>query len=366
MKTARLIEPQHSGKAAALLNTMPTDNIMYEALVNKDQSYEGIFIAAVKTTGIFCRPTCSARKPKKENVEFFNNVKEAIQHGYRPCKVCTPLEKPGETPAYISDMLNQLADDPTLKFKDWDLTKKGIEPARIRRWFLKNHGITFHAYQRMFRINSAFKKIQQGESVTSAAFDSGFESLSGFQDSFKSVFGVAPSQSKARQVIDLMRMETPLGTMIACGTEKGICLLEFSDRKMLETEFKSLAKTMNATIVQGMNPHFDLLQKQINEYFEGKRKTFSVPLFTPGTDFQNQVWKELQTIAYGMTRSYKEQAVALKQPDAMRAVANANGMNRIAIIIPCHRVIGSDGSMTGYGGGVWRKKWLLDFERLNS
>jgi len=367
MKTATLFDqPETTGTASGLVNTMLTENIMYEALVNKDQSYEGIFIAAVKTTGIFCRPTCTAKKPKKENVEFFHTTKDAILHGYRPCKVCSPLEKPGETPAYISDMLKQLADDPAHKFKDWDLTKKGIEPARIRRWFLKNHGITFHAYQRMFRINSAFKKIQQGESVTSVAFDAGFESLSGFHDSFKSVFGVSPSQSKSKQVIDLMRMETPLGTMIACGTETGICLLEFSDRKMLETEFKSLAKIMNATIVQGTNPHFDLLQRQINEYFEGKRITFTVPLVTPGTGFQNQVWKELQTIPYGKTRSYKEQAIALKKPEAMRAVASANGMNRIAIIIPCHRVIGSDGSMTGYGGGVWRKKWLLDFEQSNS
>ena len=338
---------------------------MYKALVDKDVSYEGTFIAAVKTTGIFCRPTCTARKPKKENVEFYSTTKEAILKGYRPCKVCNPLEKLGETPNYIKNILKELNDNPSLKFKDWDLTQQGVEPSKIRRWFLKNHGITFQAYQRMYRINSAFKKIQNGEPVTSVAFDTGYESLSGFTDSFKSIFGVSPSNSKDKQIINITRLETPLGTMFACAAEQGICLLEFTDRKMLETELKSLAKQLNANIIQGANKHFDLLRRQLDEYFEGKRKEFTIQLFTPGTEFQQSVWKVLQTIPYGSTYSYKQQAIALKKPDAFSAVANANGMNRISIIIPCHRVIGEDGNLIGYGGGLWRKKWLLDLEKQN-
>ncbi|MDP1994016.1 MAG: Ada metal-binding domain-containing protein, partial [Ignavibacteria bacterium] len=230
---------------------MLTNSIMYKALLNKDVSYEGIFIAAIRTTGIFCRPTCTARKPKEENVEFFRTTKDAILKGYRPCKVCNPLEKLGETPTYIKDILEKLSTNPSVKIKDWDLTQKGIEPSKVRRWFLKNHGITFHAYQRMFRINSAFKKIQNGESVTSAAFDAGYDSLSGFNDSFKSIFGVSPSNSKEKQVINLTRLETPLGTMFAGAVEQGICLLEFTDRKMLETELKALSKSLNANIIQG-------------------------------------------------------------------------------------------------------------------
>lgn len=338
---------------------------MYKALVDKDVSYEGTFFAAVKTTGIFCRPTCTARKPKKENVEFYSTTKEAILKGYRPCKVCNPLEKLGETPNYIKNILKELNDNPSLKFKDRDLTQQGVEPSKIRRWFLKNHGITFQAYQRMYRINSAFKKIQNGEPVTSVAFDTGYESLSGFTDSFKSIFGVSPSNSKDKQIINITRLETPLGTMFACAAEQGICLLEFTDRKMLETELKSLAKQLNANIIQGANKHFDLLRRQLDEYFEGKRKEFTIQLFTPGTEFQQSVWKVLQTIPYGSTYSYKQQAIALKKPDAFRAVANANGMNRISIIIPCHRVIGEDGNLIGYGGGLWRKKWLLDLEKQN-
>jgi len=214
----------------------------------------------------------------------------------------------------------------------------------------------------MDRSDTTFKKIQNGDSVTSAAFDAGYESLSGFNDSFKSVFGVSPSNSKNKLIIDLTRFETPLGTMFAGATEQGICLLEFTDRRMLETEFKQLTKLLNATIVLGENPHFIALHEQLNQYFDGKRNEFTIPLVTPGSAFQQAVWKELQNIPYGSTRSYKQQAFALKNIDAVRAVANANGMNRIAIIIPCHRVIGTDGSLTGYGGGLWRKKWLLDLE----
>jgi len=344
---------------------MLTNEIMYKALVEKDVTFEGTFIAAVKTTGIFCRPTCTTRKPKAENVEFFNSTKEAILKGYRPCKVCNPLEKIGETPLYIKSLLTELNADPSLKFKDWNLIQRGIEPSKLRRWFLKNHGITFHAYQRMFRINSAFKKIQNGESVTSVAFDAGYESLSGFADSFKTIFGVSPSRSKESRLINISRIETPLGTMYACAVEQGICMLEFTDRKMLETELKSLTVRLNATIIQGANKHFELLEHQLEEYFDGRRKVFTVPLYPVGTEFQQLVWVALQTIPYGSTCSYKQQAAAIQKPEAIRAVANANGMNKISILIPCHRVIGDNGDLTGYGGGLWRKKWLLDLENRN-
>lgn len=342
-----------------------SDDIMFEASLKKDSSFEGLFFMGVKTTGIFCRPSCTAKKPKRENVEFFSTTKDAIKHGYRPCKVCKPMQNPNATPDYINQIIKELEENPSLKFKDYDLVQRGIEPNTLRRWFLKNHGITFQAYQRMFRINAAFKKMQNGQSVTETAFDSGFESLSGFGDSFKSIFGVSPKQGKAQTVIDLKRIETPLGPMIVCGNEEGICLLEFTDRKMLETELKDLAKRLNAVIVQGNNAHIENAEKQLAEYFDGKRKQFDIKLFTPGTAFQNNVWKQLQTIPYGKTRSYKEQAIAVGNADAVRAVATANGMNRIAIIIPCHRVIGSDGNLTGYAGGLWRKKYLLEMEKEN-
>ena len=342
-----------------------SDDIMYRALLEKDSSFEGLFYTGVKTTGIFCRPTCRARKPKKENVEFFKTAKDALASGYRPCKICKPLEKPDKTPEYIKRVLEEITGDPSRKLKEQDLRERGIEPNTIRRWFQKHHGMTFHAYQRMIRINTAFKKIKNGDPVTSAAYDSGYDSLSGFNDSFKSVFGVSPAKSKNEQVVDITRLDTPLGPMLAGANEQGICLLEFTDRKILESEFKDLAGRLNVSLVLADNKSFEPLKKQLSEYFDGQRKEFELPIYTPGTPFQQLVWKQLQSIPYATTRSYKEQAEAIGKPKAVRAVANANGMNRIAIIIPCHRVIGSDGKLTGYGGRLWRKKFLLDLEQSN-
>ena len=338
-------------------------DIIYQASFNKNPDFEGVFWMGVKTTGIFCRPTCTARKPKSENVEFFQNTKDAILKGYRPCKVCKPLENPNETPEYIQKILEELRENPALKFKDFDLVQRGVEPATVRRWFQKNHGMTFQAFQRMFRLNTAFKKIQQGDNIMETAYDSGFESLSGFNESFKTIFGVSPKNSKTQKIIDLKRIETPIGTMYAAATAEGICMLEFTDRKMLETEFKDLAKSLNAIIIQGENPHFIPLEKELAEYFLGKRTEFTVPLSPVGTDFQKSVWKVLMKIPYGETWNYKKQSEVLGDAKKVRAVANANGMNKISILIPCHRVIGSNGTLTGYGGGIWRKQKLLELEK---
>lgn len=340
-----------------------SDEIMYQASCDNNPDFEGVFWMGVKTTGIFCRPSCTARKPKFENVEFFENTKDAILKGYRPCKVCRPLENPDETPEGIQNILNELSEDPSLKFRDYDLVKRGLEPATVRRWFLKHHGITFHAFQRMFKLNSAFKKLNSGENVTVAAFDSGYESLSGFSYSFNNVFGVSPKNSKDEKIVDLKRIETPLGTMISCADENGICMLEFSDRKALPTELKDISKHFNANIIQGENSHFKTLEQELSEYFEGKRKEFTVPLSPVGTEFQKKVWEILRKIPYGTTKSYQEQANILGSPKSVRAVANANGLNKISIIIPCHRVIGVYGKLTGYGGGIWRKQKLLELEQ---
>ena len=334
----------------------------YQALLARNGAYEGTFIAAVKTTGVFCRPTCRARKPKRENVAFYPTARAAVLAGYRACRVCRPLEKPDATPAHIQQLLRELPADPPPRLTDAHLRARGLAPSAVRRWFLQHHGLTFHAYQRALRLNAAFKQLQRGESVTATAFGAGYESLSGFQESFKAVFGTAPSGSRRRQVIDLVRLETPLGTMLACGVAEGICLLEFTDRRMLETELNALGKRLNAAIVPGDNAHFAALRQQLDEYFNGQRRTFSVPLVAPGTAFQQAAWAALQAIPYGQTRSYQQQAAALGKPSAQRAVAAANGLNRLAILIPGHRVVGADGPLTGYGGGLWRKKWLLALE----
>jgi AraC family transcriptional regulator of adaptative response/methylated-DNA-[protein]-cysteine methyltransferase len=167
-------------------------------------------------------------------------------------------------------------------------------------------------------------------------------------------------------MIKTTTIETPLGKMAAAATKEGICFLEFSDRQTLETEFNNLARTFNTTVKPGGSKHLRALKKQLKEYFKGTRKEFSLPIVTPGTEFQQAAWDVLRKIPYGTTISYLEQAKLINNPQALRAVANANGSNRIVIIIPCHRVIGSDGSLIGYGGGLERKKWLIDHEKKYS
>ena len=335
----------------------------YDAIGKAESDYEGVFYTGVVTTGIFCRPSCRARKPKRENVIFYDTAQQAIQNGFRPCKICKPMERAGETPDYIKELIKEIHADPYLKIKDYDLRQRGIEPSQIRRWFKKNHNMTFHAYQRMMRINNAYNQIKGGNSVTNAAFGIGYESLSGFNDGYKKIFADSPTSDKSKNVINIIRFTTKIGPMFACATQKGLCLLEFTDRRMLEREFKDLCKRLDAVILPGENPILNQVEEEIHEYMDGKRSEFTIPLHTPGTDFQNSVWELLKGIPYGETRSYQEQANLLGKPKAVRAVANANGMNRIAIIIPCHRVIGSNGELTGYAGGLGRKKWLLELEK---
>lgn len=159
---------------------------------------------------------------------------------------------------------------------------------------------------------------------------------------------------------------TPLGPMLAGATPEGVCLLEFANRIRFEKEISNLKTLLNAEILPGRNVHLDQLETELQEYFAGTRRTFTVQLYTPGNNFAQSVWNSLLKIPYGRTLSYKEQAAMMKNPKAIRAIASANGRNRLAIIVPCHRVIGSDGSLTGYAGGIDKKKWLLQFERSNS
>lgn len=174
------------------------------------------------------------------------------------------------------------------------------------------------------------------------------------------------SETNTTGVINMMELSTPLGPMIAGTTSEGVCLLEFTNRIHLDKELTELQALLNAVVAPGRNEHSDQLERELEEYFEGKRKVFSVPVHTPGNEFVQSVWKTLQEIPYGKTWTYKEQAELMNNPKAIRAIAATNGRNRLAIIIPCHRVIGSDGKMTGYAAGVDKKKWLLRFERDNS
>jgi len=347
------------------LSVLPAKKTMYKALLNRDSSFEGIFYFGIRTTGIFCRPSCTARKPKEENVEYFSSTKGALDSGYRPCKVCRPVEKYGETPDWIEGLFRELNENPSMRIKDSDLMKRGLEPSRVRRWFIKNHGITFQAYLRSMRINRAFRQIKQKTEIARSAFDNGYESLSGFNEAFKKTTGFTPSESKFKKVVTIKRILTPLGPIFAGSTDEGICLLEFTDRRMIETQINRLRKSLKAEFIPGENSFLDKLEKQIDDYFSGIRKEFDLPLVITGSDFQKNSWEALMKIPYGETRSYQEQASRVGDKNAVRAVARANGDNKISIIVPCHRVIAKNGKLAGYGGGLWRKKYLLDLEQRN-
>ena len=344
-----------------------TDHEKYIALIEKNADFDGAFFAAVKTTGIFCRTTCTARKPKRENVCFYDSIQDALSAGYRPCKICRPMESANQIPKEIADLLAEAQENPQFRITEWELRQRGFDPNTLRRWFQKHYGMTFQAFCRMSRINAAFGAIKDGNSVLDAALGSGYSSASGFAAAFDKIIGTAPGKAgkEPKNVLVYQRFDAPLGPMIAVANESGLCLLEFGDRRMLESEFSDLQKRLGAVLLPGKNEFTEAAIKQLLEYFAGERKTFSVPLHAPGTAFQQRVWAALREIPYGETRSYGEIAAAMSNPGAVRAVGTANGMNRIAIMIPCHRVIGADGTLTGYGGGLWRKDWLLKHERAH-
>ncbi|HDG1680907.1 bifunctional transcriptional activator/DNA repair enzyme AdaA [Kluyvera ascorbata] len=333
----------------------------YQALLARAPEYTGVFYVGVKTTGVFCIAVCRARKPKRENVEFYRDFKSALDAGYRPCKVCRPTENACSAPDYIEQALALVRQTPKVRISDARLRDSNISPERVRRWFLQHHGITFQAFQRMQRINVALQELKGGRSATDVAFDSGYESLSGFGYTYKKLTGHSPTM--AQQTLLIHRFTTPIGPMFVCASERGVCLLEFVDRRMLETEFSDLQRLLNARIIAGQNEHIRQAENEIAEYFAGKRLRFTLALDTPGSEFQRRVWQALAEIPCGESTHYQALAETLNKPTAARAVAASNGANRIAIVIPCHRVIGKDGSMTGYGGGVARKRWLLEHEK---
>ncbi len=336
---------------------------MFKAFAARDASYDGIFITAVRTTGIFCRPSCPARKPARENVEFFATGKQALAHGYRPCKRCRPMEPPGKTPDDIRALMLELDANSSLRLKDRDLRERGLEPATVRRWFKKHHNMTFHGYQRGRRMSRALRQLAGGEGVSGAAFDNGYDSVSGFQEAVRQITGRSPARSRDVPVVHLARILTPVGPMLAGTTDEAVCLLEFTDRRMLPTQLERLEKRLGCAFVPGSTEVSRQLEEELADYFDGSLEAFSAPIVMHGTLFQERVWAALRDIPYGHVRSYADQARSIGAPEAVRAVARANGDNRIAILIPCHRVIGSDGSLTGYGGGLWRKKFLLGLER---
>lgn len=341
---------------------LPPHAEMVRAMLERDTAYEGVFFTAVKTTGIFCRPGCTARSPKPENVEFFAHADECMAAGYRACLRCKPLDAAAIAPEWVQTLLKSVDADPEQRWTDAQLLAEGIEPLKLRRWFKQHFGMTFHAWLRTRRLGMALGGIKQGDSIDSAAFDSGYESLSGFRDAFQKSFHITPGRAAQSEPLLFTRLTTPLGPMIAMAERRGLVLLEFLDRPALTREIEELQHRHDYAVAPGHHAHLQHIEAELAQYFAGKLTHFSVPLHLPGSDFARQVWAQLATIPYGQTSTYGAIAARLGKPGASRAVGLANGRNRLAIVVPCHRVIGADGSLTGYGGGQPRKAFLLRLE----
>lgn len=347
---------------AALFPNADRDRAYYQALLEKDSQFEGVFFVGVKTTGVFCRPTCPARKPRLENCEFFSDAQSALLAAYRPCKRCRPLSHPNQVSELVSTLVEAVEAKPEKRWTEQDFRALSVDASTARRQFKKRFGMTFVAYARARRMGLAMKEIRGGASVIAAQLDAGYDSGSGFRDAFSRVMGAPPSKLD-HAVLKAAWLDTPLGPMLAVADEEQLYLLEFVDRRGLERELERLRKKARAAILPGRTRVTETVEAELAAYFAGTLSPFSTPTACLGTPFQHSVWQILKTIPPGETRSYGEVAARLGRPTAYRAVARANGANQLALVIPCHRVIGSDGQLGGYGGGVARKGWLLAHER---
>ncbi|MGD9854478.1 MAG: bifunctional transcriptional activator/DNA repair enzyme AdaA [Planctomycetaceae bacterium] len=335
---------------------------MERASRERDAAYDGLFFFGVRTTGVFCRPTCPARKPRAENVEYFATREAAITAGYRPCKRCRPLAW-DDQPAWAAELLAEIDRNPGVRITEEDLRTRGIDPATVRRFFQRRFGMTFQHYSRARRLSAGMDQLHQHGNIDGAVFASGYDSHSGFREAFARILGETPGRyRRAGECVRLSWFPSPLGPLVAGATDEGVCLLEFGEPARLDVQVAAVRKAIGAPVLPGTHDHLDMLEAELAAYFAGSLRSFSVPLAFPGTPFQRRVWEALLAIPYGETSSYEQIAVAIGTPRSVRAVGRANGQNRIAILIPCHRVVNKSGALGGYGGGLRRKEFLLALE----
>jgi len=330
----------------------------WAAFMRRDRSWDGRVIGSVKSTGIYCKPSCPARRPKRENVEFFATGDEARAAGYRPCLRCKPDEvgRDAQAVARAVEIIEAAEEAPQLA----ELANAvGYAPHHFQRLFTRALGVSPAAYGRATRIKRAERHLGENERVTDAIYDAGYQSPSGFYTDAKERLGMTPSAWRdggRGETIRWTTFDSPLGQMLIASTSKGICRLTFDDSEA------SLARQFpNATIVQDEGGMRALVEGALAA-IERPAAAPELPIDVAGTAFQEKVWRELRKIPLGETRSYADIAAAIGQPKAVRAVGTANGDNYVAVLIPCHRVIRSDGSLGGYAGGLDRKRKLLAAE----
>jgi AraC family transcriptional regulator of adaptative response/methylated-DNA-[protein]-cysteine methyltransferase len=334
---------------------------MMRAVTTRDPAWDGLFIVAVRTTGIACRPTCPSRQARPENREFFATLADAEAAGYRACRRCHP-GRPAAPPAWWGRLESAVASAKTDRLSDQALVDLGLDPVVIRRHFRRTHGMTFHAWARTQRVAKAQHRLRGGAMLDDVILTSGYNSHSGFRDAFTRIFGIPPGRARSGEAIVATTFDSPVGPLVAAATDEGIILLEFGDLARLEEQATRLRRRFAGPLVVGEHPHLIHLGRELDAYFAGALRDFTVPLVVRGTPFEERVWDALRRIPHGTTCAYADIARAIGSPHATRAVGSANGRNRLAIVIPCHRVVNADGKLGGYGGGLWRKKRLLELE----
>lgn len=330
------------------------DSELWNAIITNNKNYDGKFFYGVKSTGIFCRPSCASKPPKAENVVFFNSRDEAEKAGFRPCKRCRPDLITYNPMVELADKAKAIIDcnfteRQELKEK---LDALGITRRHLTELFEKRFDISPEQYIAKIRFRRAKELLDKGCRSTDVAFAVGMESSASFATFFKKQAGISPTEYVYQRISEhpYCFCETPLGLIRIEENRYGITSLRFADDKT-ETALSS-----------GNGIYLADAKLQISEYFAKSRKTFDVPLFITGSEFQKKVWSALRNIPYGETRGYKQVAEAIGNKDAARAVGMANNRNPILIIIPCHRVVGKDGRLVGYAGGIARKQYLIEME----
>ncbi len=334
----------------------------YDIIKARDTRYAGSFFVAVRTTGVFCRPGCPARLPLYRNCDFYRTAEAALNASFRPCRRCKPLSHLEQASDIVQTLVAAVEERPEHRWTDADFDALSMHASTARRHFKKRFGMTFVQYARARRMGLAMHDIRQGNSVTVAQLDSGYDSGSGFRDAFSRIMGDAPVRAGQTAILKAHWLDTPLGPMLAIADDSCLYLLEFVNRRALEREVERLRKRLKAAVVPGSNAILDQISTEITAYFDGSLTRFKTPIRWFGSEFQQQLWSALIDIPYGSTTSYGALAKQIGRPDAVRAVGSANGHNQFSIIVPCHRVIAADGSLTGYGGGLDRKAWLIRHE----
>lgn len=345
------------------------ENEMWEAVRDCDSSCDGKFYYGVKTTGIYCRPSCRSKLPKREHVVFFRTKEEAEKAGFRPCKRCRPDLLQYDPVLELSERTKELLDR---YYSDRmrlgrDMKEMGVSRKHLTQIFKQKYDITPSEYLNQVRIAAARQLLQDGSAIPDAASAAEYENLSEFYNHFRKQTGMTPARYRQIFADNISRsvLDTPIGPLRIIASQDAVLCVEQAERESQDAGEQ--ADPIPADRIITGDSSGELMkdcEAQLTEYFAGERRVFDLPLSPEGTDFQKKVWEHLREIPYGETRTYGELAEMAGNKKASRAVGMANHCNPVLILIPCHRVIGADGSLTGYAAGIEAKKYLLTLEKM--